>query len=182
MTRKRWAWLGLVVALAAGAARAQTSASYHLNEHTLDTGGDPRSGPLASTSFHLKLDAIGDAALGSTMASPSFHADGGFVVVYRPPGEVAALTFPTKTTLSWSPEPTIGFYELYRDSLSSLSSGSTGTCLVAGITGTSATDSATPSTGAGWFYLVTARNRLNEEGTKGRGQGGAPRPNPTPCP
>ena len=36
--------------------------------------------------------------------------------------------------------------------------------------------------GNGYFYLVTARNRLWEEGTKGSSSAGAQRANPAPCP
>ena len=36
--------------------------------------------------------------------------------------------------------------------------------------------------GACLFYLVTARNRLGEEGTKGYRSPGIERPNDAPCP
>jgi hypothetical protein len=39
-----------------------------------------------------------------------------------------------------------------------------------------------PSSGATFFYLATAKNRLGEEGTKGYRSSSVERPNPTPCP
>ena len=42
-----------------------------------------------------------------------------------------------------------------------------GQCEQQDLTTTSATDSAAVPLGDGYFYLVTARNRLSEEGTKG---------------
>ncbi len=164
-------------------ALAQTSASYHLQEHTLNAGGQPANGAVStSASFHLKLDAIGDVVVGSGMASASFHADGGFVGDYPPPGEVHGLAFTTATSMIWNPEKSVGFYELYRDSLSSLLTGSTGSCFLSALAAESASDATVPALASGLFYLVTARNTLSEEGTKGYRSTGAERPNPLPCP
>lgn len=165
-----------------GIATAQTSASYKLTESTLNNGGDPRDGAYAaSAGFHLKLDAIGDAALGVGLASAGWHMDAGFVDAYRPPGEIAGVLWPSKTTLQWTPEGSVGDYEVYRDAVSTLP-GSYGSCFASSLTNESATEASSPVAGTGWFYLVTARNRLLEEGTKGNRTGGVERPNPSPCP
>jgi hypothetical protein len=164
-------------------ALAQTSASYHLKEHTFNAGGQPANGTVStSASFHLKLDAIGDAAVVSAMTSASFHSRGGFVGDYPPPREVSGLAFTSATAMVWNPEKSVGYYELYRDSLTSLSSGGTGTCFLSALTTESASDATVPSVGTSMFYLVTARNLLSEEGTKGYRSGGTERPNPLPCP
>jgi hypothetical protein len=164
-------------------ALAQTSASYHLNEHIFNAGGQPANGTVStSASFHLKLDAIGDAAVVSAMTSASFHSSGGFVGDYPPPGEVSGLTFTSLSSMVWNPEKSVGYYELYRDSLTSLSSGGTGTCFLSALTTESASDETVPWLGDGRVYLVTARNLLTEEGTKGYRSSGAQRPNPLPCP
>ena len=84
------------------------------------------------------------------------------------------------TTLVWDPERSVGTYNLYRDLLSVLP-GSFGECLQSSITGETATELDTPPTGQGWFYLITAKNRLGEEGT-GTERSGAQRPNSSPCP
>ncbi len=175
--------LAATLLLAALPARAQTSASYHLNEHTFNVGGQPAGGAVStSASFHLRLDALGDGVIETGMASVSFHADGGFVGDYPPPGEVLGLQFSSGASLAWSPEKSVGQYEVYSDAVSSLRSGGTGTCLQSGLTTTSAADATTPAVGSALFYLVTARNRLNEEGTKGYRSSGAELPNTTPCP
>jgi hypothetical protein len=44
------------------------------------------------------------------------------------------------------------------------------------------TDPDVPSVTTGYFYLVTADNRLDEEGTKGFRSNGTERGNPAPCP
>ena len=177
---------GLITAtllLAALPARAQTSASYHLNEHTFNAGGGPANGiSLTSANFHMKLDAQGDILVATGMASAAFHANGGFVGDYPPPGEVLGLLFSSATSLLWNPEKSMGQYELYSDAVSVLRSGGTGTCLQSGLTITAATDPTTPAVGTARFYLVTVRNSLNEEGTKGYRSNGTELPNTTPCP
>jgi hypothetical protein len=172
----------LVLLGAGGAALAQTSASYKLTESVFNAGGDPQNGTVAaSASWRVTLDAIGDAADGVGLASASWHADAGFVDLYRPPGEVRNVLWPSKTTMTWSPEPTVGAYEVYRSFLSMLP-GDFGSCLASGLTDETATDASAPPVSAGWFYIVTARNRLAEEGTKGAQSSGSERPNSSPCP
>jgi hypothetical protein len=180
---KRVAALFLVGALGSGAALAQTSASYKLTESVLNNGGDPVNGAFgASASHRIKLDAIGDGLLGVGLASASYHMDGGFVDVYAPPGEVQQQLFSNKTTLVWNPEKSIGRYCVYRDTIGVLSAGGTGTCFSPGLLTESAVDLSSPATGQGYFYLVTSRNRLGEEGTKGFRSTGTERSNPSPCP
>lgn len=168
--------------IAIAPAHAQTSASFKLNEFTLNAGGDPQNGSsAASASFHIKLDAIGDAAAGAGLSSASFRGDAGFVGGYPPPGEVQSFRFIDKTIFGWNPERSVGEYEIYRGTIASVS-GSNGTCFAQGGAAEAAVDVATPSAGQGWFYLVTARNRLKEEGTMGFRSSGAERANTAPCP
>ncbi|MBP7149081.1 MAG: hypothetical protein KBD01_16250 [Acidobacteria bacterium] len=177
------AWLGGVACLAASLAPnlAQTSSSYRLSEQVLNAGGRPANGAVAtSSSYALRLEAIGEAVLGSGPASFSYRLDGGFVSAYPPPREVSELRFDGPTTLVWHPENSVGAYELYRAGLETLPGGY-GSCLQRGLTIATATETAVPAPGHGFFYLVTARNRLGEEGTKGSRSDGTPRPNPNPC-
>ena len=60
--------------------------------------------------------------------------------------------------------------------------GSFGTCVQSSVATETASDAANPPLGAGWFYLITARNVLTEEGTKGYRSNGIERTNPAPCP
>jgi hypothetical protein len=180
----RLAWGSLVAAcfLAGTGVRAQQSPSYTLGESRLNSGGDPAGGGVASSSsYRITLDALGGGLLGPTPASASFRVDGGFARTYRPPSEVKGLSFASKTTLTWTADLSAGAYEIYRNLVSTLP-GSYGSCIQAGIAGLSASDPAPPPGGAAYFYLVTARNRLSEEGTKGYRSSGAERPNPAPCP
>ena len=57
-----------------------------------------------------------------------------------------------------------------------------GACEQYGLTGNSATDNAAVPAGDGYFYLVTAENRLDEEGTKGFDSAQVERTNDAPCP
>ncbi len=168
--------------LLASPAHAQSSASYKLSEQVLNAGGHPSAGSaLNSSSFRIKLDSIGEGVVQTGMGSASFHVDAAFVSVYPPPLEVLGLSWVDKTTLSWNLEKSVGEYELYRNLINTLP-GTFGSCFASHLTSRTATEPSNPPLGQGWFYLATARNRLNEEGTKGKSSNGSTRPNTTPCP
>ena len=172
--------LFLLGALAAPPAAAQSSVSYRIVEASFNNAGDPVNGvTLASTHFHIKLDSVGDATVLSELSSASFRADGGFVSHYRPAGEVTAVRFTNPTTLQWNAEASAQWYEVYRDTTLP---GTFGTCLANDLMATTVADASTPSIGSRFFYLVTARNRIREEGTKGFRSSGLERPNTLPCP
>jgi hypothetical protein len=159
----------IAVALACAVpAFGQQSASYALEEHVLNAGGRPRNGiALASTSFRVSLDAIGEGVNLAGLSSASFQLDAGFGVAYPPPGEVGGLRFSDHQTLLWDPEPSIGDYNVYRDLVSNLAALGFGTCMQQALTVETATDADPVPSGAAYFYLVTAENLLDEEGTKG---------------
>ena len=174
-------WLAL--ASAPVAALAQSSASYMISDHAFNCGGGPRGFLVpTSASYQITLDSIGEMVTGTSLAGGSFRLEGSLASAHRPPGEVLGLDFTDDTTLEWDAEPSIGEYQVYRDHLSLLTGGSTGVCLWWNVTAPIAVDSASPVAGQAYFYLVTARNRLDEEGTKGFRSDGWERPNPAPCP
>ncbi len=186
MRRTFFLWLLAATVVAAAtvtAATAQTSASYRVTESTFNAGGDPRDRAYArSANQRVRLDAIGDAVASSAaLQSVSHRVSSGFVTEFPPPGEVLALRVDRLGTLSWSPDASVGSYSVYRDSVGALP-GSFGACLQGGVTREEYRDSGRPGSGTGWFYLVTARNRLDEEGTRGNGSSGAERPATSPCP
>lgn len=163
-------FLGLLIALPAV---AQESASYKLAEHTFNAGGNPSDGiVLASASYRITLDAIGDSVVGVRLGSSSFRIDGGFVGSFPPPGEVHYLRFIDKDWLSWDLASSAAGYNLYRNS----------ECLWPGVSTPPAPDADTPSPGLQYFYLVTAENLLSEEGTTGFDSAGYERANDNPCP
>ncbi len=172
-----------LVAAGAPPVAAQTSKSYTLREGTFNAGGDPKDGASpASTSYRMSLDALGDAAARPVLSSAGYRMDVGFAAAYPPPGEVLRISIAAdRTTLSWTPEKSAGTYSLYRDLLTRVKPGF-GTCLQGRIAVPTFEDPVDPPAGNGWFYLVTARNRLDEEGSKGVDGGGVERPNPSPCP
>ena len=154
----------LTVAFLAIPAFAQQSANFKLTEHVLNAGGHPSGGVvMASTSFKVTLDALGESVVQGGMTSASYHMDASFASAYPPPGEVAGLLFTDDQTLSWSAERSAGVYDLYRDNTSD----GYGNCEQEDVPGPPATDSSTPAAGNVFFYLVTVKNRLGEEGTKG---------------
>ena len=186
MTALRSSKIGTLLFVLAGfaptAALAQQSASFKLESAAFNAGGHPSGGSaLASPSFHINLDALGEGAVSVGLSSATFHMDGSFVSTYRPPGEVLGLRFVTKETVQWSPERAAGEYEIYRALISTLPGGF-GTCFAAHLMTNTAAAASNPSSGQGYFYLVTARNRLGEEGTKGYRSNGMERPNAAPCP
>jgi hypothetical protein len=174
----------LLVALAPSALHAQSSASYRIDEKSLNEGGRPAQGVVStSASYRISLDAIGDPVAGLAMSGPSFRLGGGsLATAFPPPGEVNGLQIlADQQTLAWSPEPASNAYNVYAGLLSSLP-GPFGACAIARVAGTSATDVTVPGAGTGLFYLVTGVNGLREEGTKGKTSAGTVRANPSPCP
>jgi hypothetical protein len=162
---------------------AQQSASFQLKESAFNAGGHPAGGSTASSTHHrLSIDAVGDAVFPAGLTGGSHQVAGGFVAAYPPPGEVTGLRFADAQTLTWNPEPAVGAYHLYRGTLASIAGLSYGACLSSAIDGPAATDAGAVLVGSGFYYLVTARNRLFEEGTKGRSSAGVQRANNAPCP
>lgn len=161
------------------AALAQSSASYRLEQSTFNNGGNPVP-ELTSTGYKMTLDAIGDPVAGYGLSGASYWEDSGFIPFFRPPGEVLNLRFLDPTTVSWNPEPSVGTYDLYWGLTASQPQNWGNTSC--GLTAASATDpSDTPPSGQVYFYLVSANNNLNEEGTIGTTSGGVNRTNPGTC-
>lgn len=175
----------LALLLAASHAHAQQSASYRLNASAFNQGGDPRQGiVLASPGYRITLDAIGGWGGLSVPASASYSLQGGFVGAFGPPGEIRNLRFTGPTTLIWDPDPTVGDYALYRGGVGQPFDGGYGICQQPppALLSETAAATANPAAGSAHFFLVTARNRLGEEGTKGFTSAGGSRSNPAPCP
>jgi hypothetical protein len=162
---------------------AQQSASFDLSEHVFNAGGRPAGGQVAtSAAFQVTLDAIGDAVTPGSLAGGAFQLGGGFVTVYPPPGEVEVLQFTDHETLVWTPEASTGDYNLYRGSLGTLADLTYGGCEASNIEDATTTDADAVPPGDGFFYLVTAENLIDEEGTKGYSSAAVEHPNPEPCP
>jgi hypothetical protein len=178
----RWLTVQILILASASAAAAQSSSSYRMSECTLNLGGRPQQGQIAtSPSYALTLDSVGDSIAARSLSGPSFHMDGGFLNAFAPPGEVTHLRFDAPTHLLWDAQSAAGEYNVYRGTIPGILS-DYGACLEPGVATTEATDSLVPASGAAYFYLVTATNRLGEEGTKGFNSSGAERPNALPCP
>lgn len=164
----------IAVATTGSAALAQSSASYRLEETVINSGGHPTQGTtLASASYRIRLDALGEGVVGATMSGTTYRVDSGFGSAFLPPGEVRGLRFAGVDTLTWDPDPAAGTYNLYRDLLSAAAGH--GGCHEQGIHGTSTVDADVAAPGEGYFYLVTVANRVAEEGTKGADSAGASR-------
>ncbi len=156
--------IGVGVLVLSGVVLAQTSTNFTLEEYTLNAGGTPSQGTVpTSASFSVTLASIGDTVAATGMSSSSFQLDVGFDAAYPPPGEVLGLTLTDKQTLVWSSESSAGLYNLYRDDTSD----GYGNCEEQDVAATTTTDAATPATNNTFYYLVTVKNRLAEEGTKG---------------
>ncbi|GAB4367859.1 MAG: hypothetical protein Kow0062_00570 [Acidobacteriota bacterium] len=190
MRRDRLSVLRLCTVLALGAvaagglapARAQQSASWEISDRVINLGGRPQGGTTSgSASFSLTLESLGEPVVGAGLSSASYLLDASFAGTYPAPGEVRGVRFSDATTLGWDAERSAGTYNVYRDALSALTGGSYGTCWQQDIPSPSATDPDPVPAGTGRFYLVTAENRLAEEGTRGRDSAGASRTG-TACP
>ena len=179
--------LGLALAglllLASPQTAAQESTSFKLNEHVLNSGGNPAGGAVpASASFLISLDSIGETVAITGLSSASWKVDAGFPSGYPPPGEVTGLRFIDVQTLVWDPEKSAGVYNLYRDLISSLAGLGYGTCVQLDLTSETTSDVDVTGLGDGYFYLPTVENTLGEEGIKGLDSLAAERLNLVPCP
>ena len=164
---------GLVVLLLCGSVSAQSSPSYTLEEHAFNAGGAATAGVvLSSPNFQITLASVGEPLVRRGLGSASFGLDAGFDSAYPPPGEVAprcgtgampCLRFTDAQSLTWPADPAAGVYNLYRDDTGD----GYGSCEQQSIADAGTMDGNEPSPGAAFYYLVTVRNRLGEEGTKG---------------
>lgn len=103
-------------------------------------------------------------------------------VAGSPPAEIAQVTAPTKSTLSWAAGPAGVTYDVLRGSLSTLPVGpGTGeTCVASNLAATSIT-TATPAPGTGAWYVVRGRAAGCGPGSYGSASSGAERIS-TGCP
>ena len=94
---------------------AQQSSSYKLSEQTFNAGGHPANGVvLASTSFTVRLDAIGGSFAG--IGGPGRTAQtAASLRRTRRRVKCSRSSFLDATTLKWRPERSAGVYSLYRD-------------------------------------------------------------------
>ena len=159
----------LSLLLATSVVLGQSSTRYRLEESVINNGGFPSEGTLPlSSSFRITLDAVGESVVGRGLSSTSFHMDGCFLTAYPPPGEVMNLVLlADDQTLEWDPERSVGTYNLYRDALGTVSASNAGSCTQPDLADETTTDATAPTLGDGFFFLVTAANRLGEEGTRG---------------
>lgn len=167
MSRRFVVTTAALVFMSAGLAMGQQSSSYSLTEASFNAGGRPEQGTVAtSASFQLTHDAIGDAMLAVDFSSPSFQASAGFVSSYAPAGEVFNLRWTSDTDLDWDAPASALTYNVYRDGIVLLP-GNFGACFQQDLTVSQTSDATVPTAGSGRYYLVTASNRLDQEGTKG---------------
>ena len=178
-----WTGAVLLCAILAPGAPAQQSPSFSLEEHVFNAGGHPQpvGSEPASASHRLTLGSIGDPFAMRRSVGATMTLDGGFVTTYPPPTEVQHLRFTNHTTLVWDPHSAAGRYNVYRDTLTALSSLGYGTCAQLNLTAPTTTDVLPVPSGTGFFFLVTVENRLLEEGTKGYASNGTERTG-TVCP
>lgn len=165
--------------LAALPALGQSSVSYTISDRTMNAGGHPADGAVISSGgpvgYRVTLDAIGDTVVVRGLQGGPYVMDASFAGCYPPPGEVSGMWFNDDDNMEWHAEKSAGVYNVYRDLVSSLSGLGYGQCFDPGVTATTDSDTGMPAAGEGWFYLITAENRLGEEGTKGWRSGGAER-------
>lgn len=161
-------------------AQAQQSPGYRLTEQTFQPAGSVDGAVLESPNFLITLVSVGDPlAVALPAASPGFGVDSGFLAGYAPPEEVRNLRLRAET-IEWDPAGSAESYDLYRGGLAVLGA-AYGTCLATGIVSPSAVDPEQPPAGEAYFYLVTARNRLGEQGPAGVA-GGTTERMPDGCP
>jgi hypothetical protein len=178
MSRREVLAAGLFLA----AALPSMAAAAEVSESTFNAGGHPEQGVVpASAAFMISLGSLGEPFPFMDLRDRMLLQTG-FLGGLHPPGEVLNLRFIDPIALAWDPEPSAGSYNLYRGSIGG-APGDPGACLQPELPDTSTIDlDPAPPAGQAWFYLVTVKNRLGENGTPGFDSQGAPRPDPSPCP
>jgi hypothetical protein len=187
-----------------GDGRADFWTTAHFYDDGLNTGagkidlfrGGPLIGPLpmATAVGDGKDVQMGQSIAGGDVSGSGGLADGIAGEVYsRAVGPGSGKTFilspfcvrlsPDTASISWTSCASFGSYNLYRGSVGSdLPLGSYGTCALSGLRGFSIPqDSALPSPGDAFFYLITGRTPVME-GALGFDSSGALRRNANPCP
>ncbi|HKQ97826.1 MAG TPA: hypothetical protein VJV75_08125 [Candidatus Polarisedimenticolia bacterium] len=160
-------------ALASIPAVAQQSPSHKLEEPVFNAAGHPAAGIVpSSTSHRITLGSLGDPIAPQRLFGSASMLDAGFLLSYLPPQEVRNILFTGPTTLVWDRDPSSDLYNLYRGLVSTLPGLGYGPCAQAGLAGNTVTDTTVPGVGTAFFYLVTAENRLGEEGSKGTDSAG----------
>ena len=166
----RFLFSAMLLLVASAAIASESSSTSYRMQGVFNSGGRPDDGGVAtSAGYQLTLDSLGDGIAAVPIASASFMIDSGMAGMFPPPGEVVGLMFSDDQTLFWDPERSVGAYHLYRGALADLSGLAYGACAQPAVTQVTTTDGDTPASGAAFFYLVTAENRLGEQGTKGAG-------------
>ena len=92
------------------------------------------------------------------------------------PPEVQGVGFGPATTLGWSAAPGAAAYDVYRGTLSDLTSGIPARCHAYRVAGTSFAAAELPASQAIDYYLVTGESATGVEGTAGSNSQGTPRP------
>jgi hypothetical protein len=182
MARRVCCW-GLLLALPLGGMLwAQESPSFRISDQALNAGGHPSRGTTpSSTGYRTGPGSIGEPVVAGALGSASYHLHGGFVAAYPAPGEVSMLRFTSPLDLAWDPEGSTGTYNVYRSLVGGLPQDA-GSCWQEGLVTPEASDADPLPPGATYFYLVTAVNRLREEGTRGRASDGSERVDSARCP
>lgn len=164
----------LFPALAAAPALAQSSANFRLEQSVFNAAGHPSQGvTLSSASYEISLDSLGEGLASLNLSSGSYRLDSGWTPGYRPPGLVQGLRFISKDTMEWNPASGADTYNLYRNKLVYLDD--YGPCFEQELTSTTATDLEPPTAQVAFYYLVTAENSLDEEGSKDSNSAGTTR-------
>lgn len=160
---------------------AQSAGNYVQDEHIFNEGGNPLQGQvLASTNFIITLDAVGQSLGLTELSGSSFQMQAGFVPAYPPPLETLNLKFVTKTQMIWDHEKSVGTYNIYRGNGDNFAP--FGACMSKSLPSENGQDSEIPAPNQFFYYLVTAENQIEEEGTKGYESDGTERINAAPCP
>lgn len=161
----------------------QQSASYRLSEGVFNSCGRAGSSALTSATYRIRLDAMGGSFSDLPLSGPSLRLAGGFVADYRPAGPVPGLSFSASDALEWGPERSAGSYNVYRGALPSFPLASdASTCLLSGLTSRSVGSLTAPPPGQAFYYFVSARNLLDEEGPSRVDPSGVPHAPSNPCP
>lgn len=146
------------------------------------------SAPVTGVPFTLAVtpNAQGQGSLVLVVDTTALPAvlvmQGGVTLPACTPPEVGpTVVFLDGQTLSWSAPGAATSSNLYRGSIDGSAWTFNHACLEAFLSSPDATDTAVPSTGQAFYYLVSSRNACGES-SLGVTSDGQQQPNPSPCP
>ena len=178
-SRARLVLAALLALSACFTVSAQSSSQFQLSRNEI--GALDGSAVLVSSGYRLSVTTLSDSVAALSAQSPGYRLSTDWTATFPPAVEVVHLRFSAQDTLTWSLDPSLGTYRVYRGNLESLPTPSA-SCVGRTSFFTQFVDATTPSPGQPFYFLVTAVDASGVEATAGKSSAGVERTVAGSCP